>query len=46
VRYASKVGKGANMTPKLFFQRIFIWELKNAAFDADFESIEKREKIR
>ncbi len=34
------------MTPKtFFFQRILIWELKNAEFDADFESIEKvREK--
>ena len=36
------IGESANMTPKVFFVNIFdIIVLKNAEFDANFESVEK-----
>jgi hypothetical protein len=40
-RSASKFAKSANITTKKYFQLILIWVLKNAEFDADFESVEK-----
>ncbi len=40
-RFASKLSKSANMTPKIFFfHNIFLkWESKNAEFDADFQKV-------
>jgi hypothetical protein len=35
------LAKSANMTPKVFFVNIFNIGIKNAEFDANFESIEK-----
>jgi hypothetical protein len=36
-----KVGKNANMTPKIFFSQHFDMCIKNAEFDADFKSVGK-----
>ncbi len=37
----SKFAKSANMTPKIIFSNYFDIGIKNAEFDAEFESVEK-----
>jgi hypothetical protein len=41
----SKFAKSANtVTEKIIFQIILIWVSKNPEFDAEFESVEKKQK--
>jgi hypothetical protein len=45
VRLASKFAKSANMTLKLFVQHIFNMGIRNAEYDANFETVEKVAKM-
>jgi hypothetical protein len=40
-RLTSKFAKSANMTKKIIFSNVFDMDIKNAEFDAEFESVEK-----
>ncbi len=41
MRLNAKFAKSDNMTQKIFFSNYFDMGIKNAKFDAEFESVEK-----